>query len=98
MIETPRSLRQDGKWEISVFHCDACGLDFLTEDHVPLTGEVVPETRKRLDPIYCSAKEAEFRQRSTHNELTEEGRASLLNMAATWAALAKESDPQESGK
>jgi hypothetical protein len=56
------------------------------------------ETRKRLDPIYCLAKEAEFRQRSTDSELTAEGRTSLLNMAATWANLAKESDPQESGK
>ena len=96
MDETPRSLRHDGKWEISTFHCETRGLDFLTEDHVPLTGEVMSEPRKRLDPIYCSAKEAEFRKRSTDEGLTPESRASFLSMAATWATLAKESDPQSS--
>ena len=38
MIETPRSLREDGEWDVSVFECNACGIDFFTEDHVPLTG------------------------------------------------------------
>jgi hypothetical protein len=38
MIETPRSMRAEGKWDVSVFQCDACGIDFFTEDHVPLTG------------------------------------------------------------
>jgi hypothetical protein len=52
---------------------------------------VVP--RKPLDPGYCSAKEAEFLNRST-SELGPERRASFLNIAATWAALAKESKPE----
>jgi len=38
MIETPRSLRGEGEWDVSVFECSACHLDFFTEDHVPLTG------------------------------------------------------------
>ena len=42
MVETPRSLRHDGNWEISVFECEACGLDFFTEDHVPLVGLPAP--------------------------------------------------------
>jgi hypothetical protein len=42
MVETPRSLKHDGDWEISVFGCSACGIDFFTEDHVPLTGLPVP--------------------------------------------------------
>ena len=92
MIETPRSVRQDGPWEFSVFHCDACALDFFTEDHVPLIGVVMPEDRKSFDPVYCLAKEAEFRQRSTGTELTAEGRSRFLNMARTWADLAKESE------
>ena len=96
MDETARSLRPDGKWETSTFHCVACGLDFFTEDHVPLTGKVMSKTQKPLDPIYCSAKAAEFRQRSTDGGLTAEDRASFLSMAATWATLAKESDPQSS--
>jgi hypothetical protein len=42
MIETPRSMRQEGEWDVSVFERQACGLDFFTEDHVPLTGLPVP--------------------------------------------------------
>ena len=38
MIETLRSLSQDGDWDLSVFECNACGIDFFTQDHVPLTG------------------------------------------------------------
>ena len=38
MIETPRSMRADGEWEVSVFECGACHIDFFTKDHVPLTG------------------------------------------------------------
>jgi hypothetical protein len=49
----------------------------------------MPEHRERLDPAYCSVKEAEFRQRATA-ELTAEGRDSFLKMAETWAGLAKE--------
>jgi hypothetical protein len=98
MDETPRSLRQDGTWELSVFECDACRLDFFTEDHVPLTGVVRPEPRKRLDPNHCLAKEAECRQLSTDGQLTPERRTSFIKMAETWAGLARESDHQESGK
>jgi hypothetical protein len=54
--------------------------------------------RKRIDPVHCLAKEAEYRERSTDGELTPERRTSFLNMAETWASLAKESDPQENGK
>ena len=42
MIETPRSMRADGDWDVSVFECSACGLDFFTQDHVPLTGLPAP--------------------------------------------------------
>ncbi len=42
MIETPRSLKQDGEWDVSVFECNPCGIDFFTEDHVPLTGLPAP--------------------------------------------------------
>lgn len=38
MMETPRSLSEDGDWDLSVFECKACGIDFFTQDHVPLTG------------------------------------------------------------
>jgi len=38
MIQTPRSLQNDGEWDVSVFECAVCGIDFFTEDHVPLTG------------------------------------------------------------
>ena len=38
MIETPRSLRQDGDWDVSVFKCSVCGIDFFTEDHCPFAG------------------------------------------------------------
>lgn len=38
MTETPRSLSHDGEWDVSVFECSTCGIDFFTEDHVPLTG------------------------------------------------------------
>lgn len=38
MIETARSLLKAGEWDFSVFECSACGIDFFTEDHVPLTG------------------------------------------------------------
>jgi hypothetical protein len=48
--------------------------------------------RKHLDPDHCLAKESEYRQRSADWRLSPEGRASLLNMAATWASLAKESE------
>jgi hypothetical protein len=93
MSETPRSARQDGKWEFSVFECSACGLNFFTEDHVPLTGAAMPE-RKRLDLAHCLAKEAEYRQFSTDEELTPARRTSFLRMAETWASLAKESDQE----
>jgi hypothetical protein len=48
MIETPRSMRQDGEWDISVFECNACGIDFFTEDHVPLTGLARPRVGARF--------------------------------------------------
>jgi hypothetical protein len=48
MIETPRSMRADGEWDVSVFECSACHLDFFTEDHVPLTGPPVPGIGTRL--------------------------------------------------
>ena len=54
--------------------------------------------RKRINPVHCLAKEAECRQLSTDGELTPELRTSFLNMADTWAGLAKESDPQDSSK
>jgi hypothetical protein len=38
MVETLRSQKHDGEWDLSVFECQACGIDFFTEDHVPLTG------------------------------------------------------------
>jgi hypothetical protein len=38
MIETPRSMRAEGEWDVSVFECSTCRLDYFTEDHVPLTG------------------------------------------------------------
>ena len=38
MVETPRSLSQAGEWDLSVFECHVCGIDFFTTDHVPLTG------------------------------------------------------------
>ena len=38
MVETPRSMKHDGEWDVSVFECSVCGIDFFTEDHVPLTG------------------------------------------------------------
>ena len=98
MVETPRSLRQDGKWDLSVFECSACRLDFFTEDHVPFTGAVMSEPRKRIDPVHCLAKEAECRQLSTDGQLTPERRTSFLNMAETWAGLARESEPQGSDK
>ena len=50
MIETPRSLRQDGEWVVSVFECAACGIDFFTEDHVPLTG--LPPTPQHQCAVY----------------------------------------------
>ena len=93
MIETPRSAPGVGRWVLSVFECSACGLDFFTEDHVPLTGAVVPE-RKRIDPDHCLAKEAECRLLSTDGQLTPERRTNYLQMAETWAGLARESDPE----
>jgi hypothetical protein len=89
MSETPRSIRHDGKWELSVFECSACGLDFFTEDHVPLTGAVMSE-RKHLDPTHCLAQEAEFKRRAEIESIPGQ-RASFIKMAATWASLAKES-------
>jgi len=50
MIETPRSMKQDGEWEVSVFECSACGIDFFTEDHVPLTGLLAPALVRALLP------------------------------------------------
>jgi hypothetical protein len=47
MIETPRSLNQDGEWDLSVFECNSCGIDFFTQDHVPLTGLPGIDNRKR---------------------------------------------------
>ena len=38
MIETPRSMRAEGEWDVNVFECSVCGLDYFTEDHVPVTG------------------------------------------------------------
>lgn len=54
------------------------------------------EARKTLDPIYCLSKEAECRERSSKGELAPEQRAHFASMAATWAKLAKESDPESS--
>ena len=54
----------------------------------------MPE-RKRIDPDYCTAREAECRRQSTDTELTPERRTNFLHMAETWAGLAKESDPSE---
>jgi hypothetical protein len=48
MIETPRSMKQDGEWDVSVFECSACGIDFFTEDHVPLTGLARPHVGARF--------------------------------------------------
>jgi hypothetical protein len=42
MVETPRSLLRDGDWDLSVFECEACRLDFFTMDHVPLVGLPAP--------------------------------------------------------
>ena len=60
-----------------------------------LTEPLMPETRMRLDPIHCLAKEAECRQLSTDGQLTPERRTDFLHMAETWAGLAKDSEPQE---
>jgi hypothetical protein len=57
----------------------------------------MPEPRKRLNPDHCLAKEAECRRLSADGQLTPERRTSFLNMAETWAGLARESDPQPSG-
>jgi hypothetical protein len=38
MIETPQSMRAEGEWDVNVFECSVCGLDYFTEDHVPVTG------------------------------------------------------------
>jgi hypothetical protein len=57
----------------------------------------MPE-RKRINPVHCLAKEAEYREQSTNGELSPERRTSFLDMAETWAGLAKESDPPGSGK
>jgi hypothetical protein len=56
------------------------------------------ETRKRIDPNHCLAKEAECRQLSTDQQLTPERRTDFLHMAETWAGLARESEPQEGSK
>ena len=48
MIETPRSMRAEGEWDVSVFECNACHLDFFTEDHVPLTGLPAPGIAARV--------------------------------------------------
>jgi hypothetical protein len=93
MTETPRSLRQEGEWEFSVFECSACRLGFFTEDHIPLTGAPKDNTPQRIDPVHCLAKETECRQASTDDRLTPERRSAFLKMAETWSSLAKESDP-----
>jgi hypothetical protein len=62
MIETPRSLRQDGEWVVSVFECAACGIDFFTEDHVPLTG--LPP------PLSISAQFIAAMKRMVHHTIT----------------------------
>ena len=38
MVETTRSLNRDCEWNTSVFECNQCGIDFFTQDHIPLTG------------------------------------------------------------
>jgi hypothetical protein len=48
MVETPRSMQVEGEWEVSVFECAACGIDFFTEDHVPLTGVASPRVGARF--------------------------------------------------
>jgi hypothetical protein len=58
----------------------------------------MPETRKRLDPNHCLAKEAECRHLSTDGQLTPERRTDFLHMAETWAGLARESHPTKSGE
>jgi hypothetical protein len=93
MSETARSIRHEGKWELSVFECSACGLEFFTEDHIPLTGAVMSE-RKPLNPTHCLAQEAEFKRRA-ELELLPEQRDGFIKMAATWASLARESDSDQ---
>ena len=41
-------MKQDGEWDVSVFECSACGIDFFTEDHVPLTGLARPGVGPRF--------------------------------------------------
>src|SRR5665213_797955 len=48
MVETPRSMRAEGEWDVSVFECSTCHLDFFTEDHVPLAGSPAPGIGTRL--------------------------------------------------
>jgi hypothetical protein len=52
------------------------------------------EARKRLGPDYCLSKEAEYRERSSNSEIAPEERDSFARMAATWAKLAKETEPK----
>jgi hypothetical protein len=42
MSETATSWTRVGKWEVSAFECNGCGIVFYTEDHVPLTGLPTP--------------------------------------------------------
>ena len=42
MVETPRSLKQDGDWDLSIFESATCRLDFFTQDHVSLAGLPAP--------------------------------------------------------
>ena len=45
MSETAASWTRVGKWEVSVFECNVCGIVFYTEDHVPLTGFPAPSLK-----------------------------------------------------
>ena len=58
MIETPRSMRRDGEWDFSVFECSMCGIDFFTEDHVPLTG--LPGLRDKKRALVPTAEALRF--------------------------------------
>jgi hypothetical protein len=52
MVETSRSLHHDGEWNTSVFECNQCGIDFFTEDHIPLTGLPSPPDTARSREIF----------------------------------------------
>lgn len=61
MVETPRSLKQDGDWDLSIFECTTCRLDFFTQDHVPLVG--LPE------PASISARFIAAMSRMVHHTI-----------------------------